>query len=94
MPNARQTHRSEFLVANRNRVLRAPVLIGLQARGEEIDIRFEWRLECLIPVLQVGQNRQRLRSEGIQPRHESVGDFALIHKHAACDSRTVSLPPF
>src|SRR5208282_6407812 len=44
---------AELLVANGDGILRAPVLIGLDARGKKIDIGLEGRLEGFIPILEI-----------------------------------------
>ena len=46
---AAQANRAEFLVANGDRIRRAPVLIGLRARGEKVDVGLERRLGTLCP---------------------------------------------
>src|SRR5208282_1849874 len=69
---------AEFLVANRDRRRGAPTLIGLQARGEVINVRFERGLEGLVPIHEVRENRQRVRVQGVEAGSEDVGNAALI----------------
>ena len=71
-------HRAELLVADGDGRGGAPLLVGLQARGEEIDVRLERRLERLVPVHQVGQDGQRLGAERVEARAEDVGDLAFV----------------
>ena len=77
---AAQTHGAELLVANGDGVGRSPVLVGLNPRGEEVHVGFEGRLKGLVPVSQVGEDRQRMRGQGVQSRPKSVRDLALVHK--------------
>ena len=78
---AAQADRAEFLVADGDRSRRAPVLVGLQPRGEEVDVGFERRLELLVPVHQVGQQRQGLGVQRVEARAEDVGDAAFVDEH-------------
>jgi hypothetical protein len=78
MPKARSRTMPEVRVADRDRVLRAPALPHLLARGEEVDVALERRLERLVPVLQVREQRQRARLERVQPGPEGVGVGALV----------------
>ena len=57
---------------------RAPALVGLQARGEEVDVALERRLEHLVPVHEVGQQRQGLRVQRVEAGAEDVGDAAFV----------------
>ncbi len=75
------THRAEFLIANRNRLRRAPLLVGLQTRGEEVNVGLKRRFERLVPVHQVGEDGQRVGAEGIETRPEDIRDAALVHEH-------------
>src|SRR5438445_13062214 len=78
---ATKTDGAEFLVTNGNGILRAPVLVGLNSRGEEIDIGLERRLKCFVPVSQIGKDRQRLRIERVESRAKGVRDFPFIHEN-------------
>ena len=78
---ATKTDSPEFLVADGDGILRAPVLVGLNSRGEEIDIGLEGRLERFVPVLQISQDGQRLRIQGIESRAKNVRNLPLIHKN-------------
>ena len=60
---------------------RAPFLVDLLARAEEIHVALERRLEELVPVLQVSQHRQRLRGQLVQAGAEHVGDLAFVDEH-------------
>ena len=80
-PERAQADRAEFLVANRDRVRRSPVLVRLKARGEEVDVRLERRLKSLVPVLEVGKDRQRMRGESVEARAKNVGNFAFVDEH-------------
>jgi hypothetical protein len=57
---------------------RAPLLVHLLARAEEVHVALEGRLEQLVPVLQVGQHRQRLRGQLVRAGAEHVGHLALV----------------
>ena len=56
------------------------MLVGLHAGREVIHIRLEWRLERLVPIHQIRQDRQRIRVERVKPRPEHVGHSALVHE--------------
>ena len=73
---------AEFLVANGQRIGGAPTLIDLRARGEEINIALERGLEHLVPVHEVGEDRQRLRRERVETGSEDIGHAALIDERA------------
>ena len=75
---AAQTDHPKILVTNRDRIWCSPLLVRLQARREEIDVGFERRLKCLVPVAQAGENRKRARFERVEPWLERVGRLALI----------------
>src|SRR5437660_1521951 len=62
---AAKTNGAEFLVADGNGILRAPMLVGLNSRGEKIDVGLEGRFERFVPVLQISQNGQRLRIQRV-----------------------------
>ena len=51
------------------------------ARRKEIHVGLERRLERFVPVLQVGQDRQRLRVQRVQPRAKHVGDASFVDEH-------------
>src|SRR5262249_35390525 len=57
---------------------RPPLLVELQARREEVDVGLEGRLEELVPVLEVREDRQRLGRELVSPGHENVGDLPFV----------------
>ena len=80
-PVAAHADGAEFLVANGDRRGGAPALVGLHARGEVIDVRFERRLERLVPIHQVGEDRQCLRVQRVEAGREDVGDSALVYEH-------------
>ena len=73
-----QAHGAEVLVTDRDGLGRAPFLVQLLARAEEIDIALERGLEQLVPVLQVSQDRNRLRRKPVHAGAELVGDLALV----------------
>ena len=75
-----QPHRPELLVANGDGIGRAPVLIHLQARGEEIDVGLKGRLKQFVPVQQVGQKGESVRAKGIKARGEDVGNAPFIYE--------------
>jgi hypothetical protein len=75
---ASQANGAEFLVADGDGIGRAPVLIGLRTRGEKVDVGFERGLEGFVPVLEIGEDRQRLRVQGVEARTERVGDFSFV----------------
>ncbi len=56
------------------------MLVGLDSRGEEIDIGLERRLERFIPVLQISQDGQGLRIQRVESGREDVRNFSFIHK--------------
>ena len=75
-----QAHRTKVLVADRDGLGRAPLLVDLLARAEEVDVALEGGLEELVPVLQVGQHRQRLRGELVGAGAKHVGHLAFVHE--------------
>ncbi len=79
-PITAHADRTEFLVANRDRRRSAPALVRFHACGEEINIRLEWRLEGLVPIHDVGQNRQSLGAERVKARPKDIGDLAFIYE--------------
>jgi hypothetical protein len=76
-----QPHHAEILVADGDRVRRAPLAVDLLPRAEEIHVGLEGRLEQLVPVLQVGQHRQGLRGQLVHAGAEHVGHLAFIDEH-------------
>ena len=76
-----QAHGAEVLVADRHRLARAPALVDLLARREEVDVALERAPEELVPVLQVGEDRQRRRRQRVAARAEDVGDLAFVDEH-------------
>ena len=77
-----QAHRAKVGIPDCDGLRRAPSLIDLLARAEEVNIAFERRLEQLVPIVQIRQNRQRLRCQLVHAGAEDVGDFAFIDKHS------------
>ncbi len=73
-----QPHRAELLVADGDGRGRAPLLVDLQARREEVDLGLEGRFEGLVPVHQVGEQRQIARVERVQAGAKDVGDLAFV----------------
>ena len=73
-----QPHGAEFGVAHRDRLRRAPFAVDLLARAEEVDVALEGRFEQLVPVAQVGQQRQRLRAQPVAAGAEHIGHPALV----------------
>src|SRR6185437_8830896 len=61
-------HGPKLLVANGNGSGSTPLLIDLQAAGEEVNVRLERRLEGLVPVHQVSKDRKGVRTERMQAR--------------------------
>jgi hypothetical protein len=53
-----QAHGAEVGIAHGDRLRRAPLLVDLLARAEEIDVALERGLEQLVPVLEVGEDGQ------------------------------------
>ena len=94
MPNARRRTAPNSLSRMVIGILRAPVLIGLQPGNEEVDVGLERRLEGLVPVHEVSEDRQRLRVERVEPGPNTSPTLPSFTNTAICESRTVSLPPF
>src|SRR5579859_2638743 len=78
---AAEANRAELFVSYRDGILRAPVLVGLDARRKEIDIGFEGRLKLFVPVLQVGKNGKRVGIEGVESGSKPVRNFSFVHEH-------------
>src|SRR5277367_1758925 len=74
-------HRSKLLVADRDARSRTPFAIDLQPRREVVHIRLERRLERLVPVHQVRQDRQRVRAERVQARTKDIRNTAFVHEY-------------
>src|SRR5271170_6484276 len=74
-------HRSKLLVADRDGRSRTPFTIDLQPRREVVHIRLERRLERLVPVHQVRQDRQRVRAERVQARTKDIRNTAFVHEY-------------
>src|SRR5258708_31137411 len=79
-PEGAQADSAKFLVADGDGIGRAPMLIRLHPRGEEIYVGLKRRLEGLIPVLQVGKDGKLVRRELIKTGSELIGNLAFIHK--------------
>ena len=89
-----QPNRAEILVADGDRLRRAPALIRLQSRGKEVDIALERRLKHLVPVHEVRQQWERVGVERVEARPRTSAIRPSLTKAAICDSRTVSFAPF
>jgi hypothetical protein len=74
------TDRPKILVAHGDRLGGAPLVIELLAAREEIDGRHEWRFERLVPVEEVGEDREVLRLKRVESRPKSIGQPALVQK--------------
>ena len=74
-------HRAKVCIADGDGLGRAPLLVDLLARAEEVHIALERRLKQLVPVFQVGQHRQGLRGELVGTRAKHVGHFAFVDEH-------------
>jgi hypothetical protein len=59
---------------------RAPFAPGLFLQTDEHHVRFEGRVEPLVPIHQIGQNRQIGRFQNMQARAEIVGNLTFVHK--------------
>ena len=73
-----QSDSAEFLVADSDRVSRAPVLVRLYFRREEVHVRLERRLKCFVPVSQIRQDGQSVGGQLIQSRLENIGELAFV----------------
>src|SRR5205807_134032 len=71
---------TELAVADRDRVGRPPLLVQAQPRREEVDVALERRLEHLVPVGEVGQDRDVLRLDRVLAGPEQIGRLALVHE--------------
>ncbi len=60
---------------------RTPFLVKLGARRAEIDVALERGFEQLVPVLQIGQDRQGLRRQLVHAGLENVGDRDFVDEH-------------
>ena len=72
---------AEILVADGDRVRRAPFLVKLGTRREEVNIGLERGFEELVPVFQVSKNGQRLRRQLVHAGAENVGHGAFVDEH-------------
>ena len=69
---------AEILVTDSDRLLRAPLLIRLYSGREEVDVGLERRLEHLVPVPEVRQQRKRACVQRVQAGAERIGDLAFV----------------
>ena len=76
-----QPHRAEVFVADGDGLGRAPLLVHLLAGAEEVNIAFERGLKQLVPILQIGEYRQRLGGQLVHAGAKHVGHFALVDEH-------------
>ena len=79
---APQPDGAEVLVAHGDRLRGAPALADLLPRGEEVHVTLERRLKHLVPVHEVGHERQSLSGERVEPRAEDIGDPAFVDKRS------------
>ena len=86
-PVGAQAHRAELPVADGDRSRRAPFLIQPEARREKVDVALERRLEHLVPIQQVRQQRQSVGAQPVQARREDIADAAFIHEHRQLRTR-------
>ena len=77
---AAHTDGAELTVAEGDGVSGAPALVGLHARGEEVDVGLEGRLERLVPIHDVGEEGQGVGVEGVEAGAHDVGDTAFVHE--------------
>ena len=66
--------RAELRVAEHDRVLRAPFLVGPLPRRDEVDLGLERRVEAVLPALEGGEDRQVLGLQGVHAGAEDVGE--------------------
>jgi hypothetical protein len=76
-----QAHGAEIGVPQGNGLSSTPLAIGLLAGAEEIHIAFKRRFKQLVPVLEIGEHRQRLGGQGVCARAKHVSHLALVDKH-------------
>jgi len=87
-----QPHHAEILVADCDGLGGTPFLIGLSARGEEIDITLERRLEHFVPIAQVREDGKVLGVESVETRAENIGNLTFVDEggHLALTHRELS----
>ena len=71
-------HRAELRVAEHDRVLRAPLLVGPLPRRDEVDLGLERRVEAVLPALEGGQDRHVFGVQRVHAGLEDVGELALV----------------
>lgn len=76
-PNAK---RAEIGVAQGDWLGSAPFESRLFAQRKEDDIRLEWRLESLVPIEQIRQDREVRGFERVQTGRKLVGEAALVQE--------------
>jgi len=69
---------AQILVVQHDRVCRTPLVSGKQARGDEIDVGLERRLEAVFPALQPSQDRNVPGHERMRPGPVRVGELTQI----------------
>ena len=73
-----QPDRAELRVAEHDRVLRAPLLVGPLPRRDEVHLGLERRLEAVLPPEDGGQDRHVVGVEGVHARQLHVGELPLL----------------
>ena len=88
-------HDAEVGIPHHDGVGRAPLVPGEQARGQEVDVGLERRLEAVLPRLQPRENRDVVRGERVLARTERVAELTdvdeLRHLRLAHDQLCASL---
>jgi hypothetical protein len=73
-----RAHDPEVLVAQHDRVGRAPLVPGEQPRVDVVDVGLERRLEAVLPRLQPRQDRDVVGGERVLARAERVAELAEV----------------
>ena len=69
---------AEVLVAHHDRVRRAPLVAGEQARGDVVDVGLERRVEAVLPRLELREDRDVVGRQRVLAGPERVAELAEV----------------
>src|SRR5207248_9975111 len=75
-----QSHHAEIRIAHYHRIRGAPLQIGKLFGVDEINFRFERRVEAEFPRAKFGKDRRVASLDGVASGAEHVRNLSLVHK--------------
>jgi hypothetical protein len=75
-----RAHNAEIGVAHHDRVGRAPLVAGEQARVDVIHVSFERRMQTVFPALERGKDGDIIGGQRVFARPKGVAELAEIHE--------------